>query len=574
MLDPYSSLKKYDQFIIWKLVTRDGKSIKLPCDPNGNVADAHNPQNHMSYQIATEMVTFFGANYGIGFVFTTNDPFWVVDIDGAYTEEGWSPLALELIAALPTALVEVSQSGRGLHIIGSGVIPPHAKKNTALHIECYHEMRFLALGRQESAYGDAGSDLSEYLPTVIAKYFPPRVGADEPSEWTTEPVIEWNGYATDEELVTKMLATRSVGAVFGDALTPAQLWIGDVDALSKAFPSESGDDYDRSSADASLAQRLAFYTGKNCERMERIMMMSGLVRDKWENRPDYLQNTILRACSIQDEVFAFPIIDMSVVNKFEPKPLKGKSEAQVTFAEQVRAEMLATCTDEALGKQLCAVTNPSFWLENRGKDLQVMARQLMPAPITMGTSTVLGPRIIEGLRLLDREGQLEVFAGCVYLADRNEVFCPHQNPDIQKPEVFNVTFGRWEFMMAPPSDGMKPTKKAFEAFTQSRMIEWATAGGTCFKPQHPYGVIVEGKVNIFKPIDVLRHKGDPTLFLNHLAKLFPNDRDRNIILGYIAGCVQFQGIKFQWAPLIQGTQGNGKSIISLATTLLSDLEIR
>ena len=31
---------------------------------------------------------------------------------------------------------------------------------------------------------------------------------------------------------------------------------------------------------------------------------------------------------------------------------------------------------------------------------------------------------------------------------------------------------------------------------------------------------------------------------------------------YMAACVQHQGIKFQWAPLIQGTEGNGKTLLS------------
>lgn len=564
MLDPYSSLKKYDQFIIWKLITREGKSIKLPCDPTGNVADAHSQDNHMDYGTATTLAEVFGVQYGIGFVFTSNDPFWVVDIDGAYTDAGWSTLSTELLAMLPNALVEVSQSGRGLHIIGSGTIPPHAKKNTALHIECYHEMRFLALGRQDSAYGDAGSDLSAYLPALVDKYFPPRVGADEPSEWTTQPVAEWNGYATDEELITKMLGVVSVGAVFGEALSPAQLWVGDIEALSKAFPSESGDDYDRSSADASLAQRLAFYTGKNCERMERIMMMSGLVRDKWENRPDYLQNTILRACSLQSEVFAFPIIDMSVVEKFEPTALKGKSEAQVNFAEQVRAEMMVNCTDMIMGKLLCSVDDPSFWLENRGSDLTVLAQRLVPAP-TMDAIVPAGvTQRLEGYQYFDFDRQAELFEGCVYLTDQHAVFCPNDDNPIQKPEAFNVTFGNREFQMAWDKREMKPTKKAFEAFTQSRILVCAKAAGITFKPRHPYGAIVDGKLNMYKPVDVLRIKGDISRFTNHLKKLFPNENDRNIILGYLAGCVQYQGVKFQWAPLIQGTQGNGKSIISLA----------
>jgi hypothetical protein len=48
----------------------------------------------------------------------------------------------------------------------------------------------------------------------------------------------------------------------------------------------------------------------------------------------------------------------------------------------------------------------------------------------------------------------------------------------------------------------------------------------------------------------------------HLAKIIPNERDRLILICYMAACVQHQGHKFQWAPLIQGAPGNGKSLLS------------
>jgi hypothetical protein len=53
------------------------------------------------------------------------------------------------------------------------------------------------------------------------------------------------------------------------------------------------------------------------------------------------------------------------------------------------------------------------------------------------------------------------------------------------------------------------------------------------------------------------------MFLKHLSKLLPIERDRTILTSYLAACVQHKGFKFQWAPLIQGCEGNGKSFLSL-----------
>lgn len=51
-------------------------------------------------------------------------------------------------------------------------------------------------------------------------------------------------------------------------------------------------------------------------------------------------------------------------------------------------------------------------------------------------------------------------------------------------------------------------------------------------------------------------------FINHLITLFSSERDRTILLSYMAACVQYEGVKFQWAPLIHGPQGNGKTFLS------------
>ena len=69
-------------------------------------------------------------------------------------------------------------------------------------------------------------------------------------------------------------------------------------------------------------------------------------------------------------------------------------------------------------------------------------------------------------------------------------------------------------------------------------------------------------VNTYWPVDIPRKVGDPTPFLNHLAKVLPDQRDRNILLYYMAACVQHKGIKFQWAPLLQGVEGNGKTLFT------------
>jgi hypothetical protein len=102
-------------------------------------------------------------------------------------------------------------------------------------------------------------------------------------------VDEWGGPEDDGELIALALKVgdRSLKANFGGGLTFRQLWEGDV-------PSDG-----RSEADQSLANHLAFWTGKNCERIERLMRASPAYRNKWDapSHANYLTTTILKACS-------------------------------------------------------------------------------------------------------------------------------------------------------------------------------------------------------------------------------------------------------------------------------------
>jgi hypothetical protein len=92
------------------------------------------------------------------------------------------------------------------------------------------------------------------------------------------------------------------------------------------------------------------------------------------------------------------------------------------------------------------------------------------------------------------------------------------------------------------------------------------ADSTCFRPNEPPGKIIDqdGRrlVNTYIPIKTLRAQGDAGPFLRHLAKVLPDPCDQQTMLSYMAACVQLKGLKFQWAPLIQGVEGNGKSLFT------------
>lgn len=288
-----------NQYILVK-VTTDGN--KLPANANGQVVSAFDTENWMSYEAATAKATELGMM--VGFVLTEKDPYFCLDIDNCLAPDGasWSPLATELCQSLHGCFVELSVSGRGLHIWGRyDRIAPHKAKNTKLGIELYSSKRFICLG--QPMQGDTEFNATIPLAVVIDKYFRAELGDEvSPAEWTDSAVAGWQGPTDDSELLTMMLKSRSLASIYGSRATFQQLWTADVDALAKAYPSKSGKPYDASSADAALAQHLAFWTGRNCERIRGFMLSSSLKRDKWE-REDYLIRTIMHACNRQVQVY-------------------------------------------------------------------------------------------------------------------------------------------------------------------------------------------------------------------------------------------------------------------------------
>jgi putative DNA primase/helicase len=291
---PLWGMTAYHQFIIYvlKASSRPGKMDKLPCDHRtGKLVSAHDSQYWTDAATALASAARYGSDFGVGFVFTQNDPFFFLDMDGSVVPTGWSPLAHEMFALFPECAKEVSGSLTGGHIFGTGVVPPHGCRNRELGLEFYTEGRFVAL-TGIGAVGDCLADASAVMPAFVAKYFPGGVVDTSEVEWSTGHELGWE-LPDDDELIRRTLNIKSAGASFGNKASFADLWTSNVSVLSKAFPAE-GRPYDASSADAALAGHLAWRTGNDCNRIAKLMMQSGLVRDKYE-REDYLPRTIRRA---------------------------------------------------------------------------------------------------------------------------------------------------------------------------------------------------------------------------------------------------------------------------------------
>ncbi len=564
-------MASFPQFLLFKKVWDEAKQKfnKIPISPHTWLAYEKgsdwqsDPTQTATFEQAAAALPNLGSDYGIGFLFTKNDPFYFLDIDNCVLPDGsnWTPTALTLIGLLPNAAIEVSTSGKGLHIIGSGVCPDHGCRNTPLGLEFYTEGRFVALSG-DRAMGDCFTDNSAQLPYLIQQYFSNTTNRDTAS-WTTEAVEGWDGERDDQKLIERACATKSGGSVFGNKASFQDLWEANVDKLNAAFPDTFGNrSYDGSLADASLAQHLAFWTGGNCERIKDLMFQSDLVREKWD-RDDYIEATILRAVANQTSFHGMKE-SHAVSESYGAGKIKATSEAQRAFAENVREQKLAMATPEQ-AEILCKpggmANNAKFWLNNQ--ELSPTELVAMTQPIASTSNFFKSEaEIVSGYQYVNATVLQDHFKGCVYVQDQHRILTP--SGALLKSEQFNASYGGYVFQLDETGD--KTTRKAWEAFTESQVVRFPKVETTCFRPELPAGhIFMEGgmyQVNSFVPVDVPMIAGDVTPFLTHLAKVLPDGNDQAILLSYMAACIQHKGVKFQWAPLLQGTEGNGKTLFT------------
>lgn len=460
-----------NRFINWR--TMNGR--KVPCRPDGTPIDPHDQANHLTQGQAN------ASPHPIGFVLRAEDGLFFLDLDKCRDASGeWTTEASSIFQSFTGAWAEVSQSGKGLHILGR--CDPSKlqdrKNKWDGWLEFYTDKRFIAFGPHGWSQIGGPSNGDKDWTNQLLRMVPQREHLGELPEGV-DP--SYTGPADDAELIRKMLATTGAAGAFG-GVTVKDLWEANAETLGRKWPAYDGKgDFDHSSADAALMSHLAFWTGKDMPRMDRLFRQSGLMRDKYEKRDDYRRDTIQKAARLCNKVYDVPATTAS------------QSDPQ-------RLEELLTVPE-----------------------------------------------------------MIEYFNGCIYVRDIHRVLVP--DGSLLRPEQFNAVYGGHEFVISHASSA-KPVTEAFKALTTCRAHRFPQAKGTTFRPDLPTGTIVEDDVNIYKKPDIDIRPGDVTPFLTFLGKLLPDERDRTILLSWCAAAVQNPGVKFQWAPVLQGVEGNGKTMLA------------
>lgn len=316
---PFKPLTQYRQFMLWQLQPdpSGGKPRKHPYTIHGASGSSTDPNCWVDAE--TALAAARASGMGVAFVVTDADPYVFIDVDNCVTAGAWDADALETFSRFPGAAFEASQSGTGMHLFVAGQTPQGYTGRKRGKFECYRTGRFIAL-TGNNATGNV-YDFGAALSSFIADKFPATAGPGMmPLSWTTQPIPEWQGPTDDDEMLRQFLsapAPRSAAEAFAhlspdapaissDAIASnADLFNANVSILARAYPTDN-DTFDHSNAAFALACRLAYWTGKDCERIERLMSRAAFRRGKAYDMHDaqrtYMQWDIERACAMTTKV--------------------------------------------------------------------------------------------------------------------------------------------------------------------------------------------------------------------------------------------------------------------------------
>ncbi len=272
-------LQAHPQWVCWRKEQRKDKLTKVPYNPlTGRWAESDNPQTWATYAQAVQAQRA-GSYDGIGYMFHRD--YTGVDLDHCVHEDGsidpWAQAYLDQLKSY----AEYSPSHSGIHILVRGTVPGGLRRRVpgAPHpqaaIEMYCERRYFTV---TGAHVKGTSTSIEACPALAPLY----TALSTPNKPQQRMHSAGDASTSDEALLEKAMHAKN-GAAF------QALWQGNISGYVS-----------QSEAELALCNMLAFWTGNDAYRMDRLFRRSALYRrEKWD-RParsgeTYGQGTIARA---------------------------------------------------------------------------------------------------------------------------------------------------------------------------------------------------------------------------------------------------------------------------------------
>ena len=269
-----AALREKGLFCCWRYEERDGTRTKVPYNPRtGGKAQSTNPQTFAPLAVALASLERGGySGIGVG-VFGS---LGAIDIDHCISDTGeLSPVAYDIIDTMQ-GYTEFSPSGKGLRILFT--IPEEFQYDKARYyinnqkagLEVYiagATQKYVTVTGNSLTHGLDLEERGQQLAAVLEKYMV-RPQAQKPTPRSAQAGTGGGAADLDDLALIERARQAKNGAQF------SALWAGDTTGYKSA-----------SEADMALCNSLAFWTGKDPTRIDRLFRQSGLFRpEKWNRR--------------------------------------------------------------------------------------------------------------------------------------------------------------------------------------------------------------------------------------------------------------------------------------------------
>ena len=547
-------------YVNWRSIPQPGKKDrKIPWDAVANDAVDHlNPANWLDEQTARSRM---GGDIHLAVVLprlTGGEQYavFLMDLDDAVGPDGQPlPWAADLLARFPGAYVETSHSGTGYHVMGH--IRPDVigtnRKHKFSHmdsgpnkVEYYHDGRFTALG--QGAVGDLMIDWTHTIDALVP--VKPTVAMPLPGESTEGPAPGYSGPSDDDALL-ELMRTERLRA--GGDLAPglfATDFYGDHETMRTRVHSVFGQDtnnappwdFDGSSVDMALANHLAYYTGGDVLRMERLFARSVMgQRDKAQQRPQYVRDTVTRCASEARAAGRFlnrPTLE-SLTDRLRDNPHDVDAIAGAAARLSAADRTALTEAAKAFGVKtaLAAAIKAAHAVEHakRGADIMQTNRTGPFAQYFVVENEKGAPVVIDSRGGMDPQSRAA-------FRDAKAHVPPVPIMDGKGNAIYRAAADVWFEDPETPryhATGYDPNRGPDFMDDYGRPIR------NIYTPHH----------------NTTAMPGDITPFLHIIASNFPDPGDQHTLMIALASMAQRPGKLLRWAPVLQGSHGCGKGSI-------------
>lgn len=305
------------RYVVWRFEDRGNGPTKVPYRANGRGrARSNDPATCATFDAALKAANN-GAFDGIGVMFAEGEGHVGVDLDDCRSpiDGSLARWAVPILSSLDT-YAETSPSGTGVKLWCRGPRPPTrpGTKGTGRRsrkldgkmlpgdgaVEVYtHGRLFCLTGRKLDGKPSALVDCSDALATLYK-----RLPGVTPPTRAARPLPAHQATPDDELLIRRLCRCPRRAA----------LWRGDIGRYGSA-----------SEADLALCSHLAYWTGGDAGRIDRLFRESSLMRDKWD-RGDYRAATINAALKGCQNTYTPLADDEPLMSSFDRLAANAKSK--------------------------------------------------------------------------------------------------------------------------------------------------------------------------------------------------------------------------------------------------------